>query len=131
MREKVFLKSMSFKKQKSPIHGVGIFSNKKIPCGKIFYIVPLHTIFSFPKKRCARISSNTFVSDEEVLNYVNHSCDPNSKIVIEEKRVALCSIKDIKENEEITLDYCQSEEKVNLIECKCKAPNCRNYFFIT
>lgn len=131
MRQKNFLETVAFEKKKSKIHGTGVFTKTKIPALREFYIIPLNEVYQKPLPKMARIASNLFVNDPKVLNYVNHSCDPNSEIIIFEKKVFLKSKRKILQGEEITLDYCENEEKNNLIPCECRSKKCRNFFYIT
>jgi len=115
----------------SLIHGKGVFTLKEIKNNRIFYLVPMNDLRKTPSPSFARLSNNYFVNDPIVLNYVNHSCDPNSELVLGQKGAFLRSKRVILKGEEITLDYCVTEEKNTLIECKCKSINCRNFFYIT
>ncbi len=58
-------------------------------------------------------------------DFFNHSCTPNSGIVIE-KRVMLVAIMNIRKGEEIVLDYSTTMDEDDWeIECKCRSKNCR------
>jgi hypothetical protein len=115
-------------KKASEIHGEGIFSNKKIRKGEVFYNIPLDFVFNEPKPRCAYIGKNNWVCDEEVLNYVNHSCNPNSRFDLE--TLSLLAIRAIAPEEEITVDYNLTENGNKKITCNCNNLNCRRYFLI-
>ncbi|TAL37110.1 MAG: SET domain-containing protein [Spirochaetes bacterium] len=59
-------------------------------------------------------------------NYVNHSCDPNCGLRIENDRVNLYSIREIREGEEITFDYSTSmDEDYWEMDCNCGSALCR------
>jgi len=130
-KEGHFLSLDLLEKKKSPIHGFGIFAKENIPFGKKFYSVPMLDLRKEAAPKLVKISTNLFVNDSKVLNWVNHSCDANTEILFEQKGIFLKSKKDIKVGEEITLDYCCTEERNILIECKCSSSKCRNYFYIT
>jgi len=129
--ESEFLGSNSLEKQKSPIPGVGIFTKIKISQNKVFYNVPLNDVRSIPAPHCAKITRGKFVFDPKILNWVNHSCEANSEIVLQEQSVVLRAKRIIQAGEEITLDYCETEEKNNLVSCACNSTKCRNYFYTT
>jgi uncharacterized protein len=64
--------------------------------------------------------------------YINHSCDPNCKYVIRDKRIWIESIKDIHKDEEITYNYGFEIEEDDLYEfmnhiCKCGTKRCVGY----
>ena len=118
-------------KKASPIHGQGIFTKNQIPIGETFYEIPMNIIHTEPKSNCTRIASRMFVDDEKVLNWVNHSCAPNSKIEIRNQGTYLMAVRKILAGEEITVDYLVTEERNNLHQCNCKSEKCRNYFATT
>ena len=70
-----------------------------------------------------------FVCDPKILNWVNHSCNPNSKIELFPP--LLQSIREILPNEEITVDYNKTELPNKKVKCNCGEKNCRGYFYIT
>ena len=115
-------------KKQSKIHGKGIFTNKKISKGEKFYIIPLDKIYKKPKIRCARIKENQYVYDNIILNFVNHSCSPNTKICFMGK-TGFRALKNIKKGEEITLNYEKTELKKNKIKCKCNSDKCKGEFY--
>jgi SET domain-containing protein len=63
--------------------------------------------------------------------FINHSCDPNSEIVVERGRVFIDALRDIAPGEEITYDYAYEREDGDdeLAEtrypCRCGTANCR------
>ncbi|MFA5930762.1 MAG: SET domain-containing protein-lysine N-methyltransferase [archaeon] len=124
-----FLKKEFLIKSKSPIHGTGVFTKIAIPHGEVFYLIPLNNISPIFDPLALRIPTGNFVSDEKVLNFVNHSCEANSEIVLEQQRVVLRAKRTIAPGEEITLDYTVTEEKKNLVPCNCKSQKCRSFFF--
>jgi hypothetical protein len=64
------------------------------------------------------------------LEYVNHSCSPNTRIVLSESttEVAFIALKSIRANEYLTFDYTSSEWDMDeKFECNCGSPNCRGF----
>ena len=129
-KKEVFEKDL-FEIKNSIIHDKGVFALKDIKSNCNFYLIPMDNVSKTSAPSFARICTNTFVNDPVVLNYVNHSCNPNSEIVLEQSRVVLHSKRKILKGEEITVDYCVTEEKNTLKECKCNSSNCRRFFYIT
>lgn len=115
-------------KKKSKIHGEGIFTTKPIKRNDILYLVPINKTDSRPHKRWAYIGKRMWVDDPEVLNFINHSCNPNTKLDIKSNQPKLITIRDIKKDEEITCDYSLTEKKGRKIKCNCKGKACRGYF---
>ena len=72
---------------------------------------------------------------EEKACAMNHSCDPNAYIVVEDglnrfgkscKHFCVYALKDIPEDTEITIDYGWSAKNYNELQfCKCGSGNCR------
>jgi SET domain-containing protein len=114
-------------KRKSKIHGYGIFTKSLIRRGKNFYKIPNNKILYNPKKNCARIGKNKYVYDSKILNYINHSCNPNIKLSLKKK--FLIALRNIYPEEEITCNYEKTELKLNKRKCKCKSKNCKGYFY--
>ncbi len=66
-----------------------------------------------------------FIVDEPEC-YFNHSCNPNAYIYSADKKYFILAKKDIKSEEEITIDYeIQTTGFDSSWECKCGATNCR------
>ena len=63
-------------------------------------------------------------------DYVNHSCDPNSGLIIKGKKVFLIAIRNIKKGEEIVWDYSTTMYEAEFpdkweMDCDCGSPKCR------
>lgn len=111
----------------SKIHGLGIFTSRDIREKEEFYIVPTNQVFHKATPKCAYIGNNTWVSDEQVLNYVNHSCEPSALLKVM-NTPRLISRRLIRAEEEITVDYNLTEQGGNKVPCNCRSQNCRGYF---
>ena len=112
------------KVSKSKIHGMGTFADKAIFKGELFYEIPIGISSKKPKEKWARIGDR-YVCDEKILNFVNHSCEPNSFIDL--VIPALLAIKDISVGEEITVDYNRTELDGTKVICNCKSLKCKGY----
>lgn len=115
--------------KKSPISGNGIYTKELILRGSRFYEIPLNTISRSPRSRFAFIGQGRYVNDEAVLNWVNHSCEPNTALNIIDAKPFLVALRDIEPGEEITCDYCLTEEGGVKVACACKSKKCRGFFF--
>ncbi len=58
------------------------------------------------------------------MQYVNHSCTPNTFIRIIHGHVIFFALRDIEPGEELTLDYVNSYHP-NSYRCRCQSPGCR------
>jgi SET domain-containing protein len=118
----------SLLRQKSGIHGMGVFAGEEIPKGMSFYTVPTDNLYDSPQPRCAYIEGSGWVCDDKVLNWVNHSCNPNIAIVVKRGGVSLLALRDIQKAEEIVCDYDKTEVSGHKVKCRCRDKNCRGYF---
>lgn len=122
------IKHATLEKRKSTINGIGIFTKKSVVKDKEFYTIPLTILYNQPQPRCARIADKKYVHDDAVLNWVNHSCNPNTILDIDRPDPVLRAIRDIASDEEISVNYNQTEVQGVSVECTCKAINCKGYF---
>ena len=70
-----------------------------------------------------RIGSGLHVEVEGTPKYVNHSCEPNCKVIND---IMLMALRDIPVGGEITYDYSTTEEHIqSAMTCQCGSPRCR------
>jgi SET domain-containing protein len=139
----------------SEIHRHGVFAKKDIPKGTT---IIEYTGVRITKEQSAKILEQTLGThskdpenhaatyifnigeewdldgdtSENDAKYINHSCDPNCKYVIKDKRIWIESIKDIKKGEEITYNYGFEIEEDDPYEfmdhpCRCGTQRCVGY----
>jgi hypothetical protein len=82
------------------------------------------------------IASNRTVIDAGVggndARFINHHCDPNCETVIEDSRVFIDAIRNIKPGDELGYDYqltwesTDEPEELALYACRCGAKKCRS-----
>jgi len=53
--------------------------------------------------------------------YINHSCEPNTEAEIEDGRILIHAVRNIKKGEELTIDYDSEyfDEFIRPVGCKC------------
>lgn len=119
---------ISLIRRKSKIQGFGIFANKNIKKGEKFYKIPIDSVSSKPIKRLAFIRGIGWVNDTKVLNWVNHSCVPNTKFNVSESKSSLVARRDISLGEEITCDYNKTEKGGEKVSCNCGSKKCKGHF---
>lgn len=64
------------------------------------------------------------------LEYVNHSCEPNARLVVSENtpEVAFVATRDIREGEHLSFDYSTSEWDMDeKFDCRCGSAHCRGH----
>ena len=114
--------------KESKIEGKGVFAARDFKKGEIVVkwdvsgTITREEFEKLPEEEKRYISSidDNLIIMKTPAKYVNHSCNPNTKVV----NTSDVAIRDIKKGEEITSDY--SQEKVAMkFECKCGSKNCR------
>lgn len=110
--------------------GRTLLANKDIKKGKI--VLPLR--FDSTKKCLEASDESVQIDDDKFIDstyyytsdYVNHSCNPNTKIDFE--NLNFVALKNIKKGEEITYNYLATEYDMvrdNLdFDCKCGSKKC-------
>ena len=56
-------------------------------------------------------------------HYINHSCEPNCEVIVEDERILIYALRDITLGEEITTDYLY-ELGLEGAQCNCQTPSC-------
>jgi SET domain-containing protein len=64
-----------------------------------------------------------FSKSTDPMRYTNHSCVPNARLCIRQRRVEFYALRDIAPGEEITIHYGQSHHEGRLA-CRCGAAGC-------
>ncbi|MFA6523122.1 MAG: SET domain-containing protein [Candidatus Peribacteraceae bacterium] len=123
------------------IIGNGVFSNRNISKEEILvifggYIFKCIEEASFPKsmKDFSHQITSEFVigikkkSELQPVDFINHSCSPNSGF---KGQIVLVAMRDIEKDEEITFDYCtvlsrsKGETHSYSFVCQCGSSSCR------
>jgi uncharacterized protein len=131
----------------SRIHGTGVYATTFIKKGtRIIEYLGERISHSEADRRYERkgdddghtflfIASSRTVIDAGVdgneARFINHHCKPNCETVIENSRVFIEAIRNIKPGEELGYDYqltwesSDDPQELALYECRCGAPRCR------
>ena len=132
----------------SEIHGTGIFAKRDIPNeSQVLEYLGEHIDKEESERRawaqidlaketgCAGVY--IFTLDEEwdidgnfpwnEARLVNHSCDPNCETWVEEDQILFYAKKDIKEGEELSINYGFSHETYEDHPCRCGSDRCVGY----
>lgn len=115
----------------SKINGMGIMAGEDIKKGetirrikgelKFLSIKNKEDSLSYPN--WIGIGKGVWIDPDYPHQYLNHSCEPNAGI---KGKVTLVALKDIKEGEEITIDYSIIEgDDLWEMPCSCGAKDCR------
>ena len=130
----------------SPIQGLGAFATRAIPAGTrlIEYagerLTPEQADVRYPDSD-DRHHTFLFAIDDDVVvdaavngndaRFLNHSCDPNCDVVIDDQRLWIETIRDVEPGEELVYDYAfilperHTPAAKRRYPCSCGARNCR------
>lgn len=116
-----------FETHGSKIHGFGIFAKRIIVKGDEYYKMPTKLISNIPIAKWVHFNGKWYF-DDDVMNWVNHSCDPNSEIVMLNGGLAMLSLRDIEAGEELTCNYNKTEIGGCAVACTCGSDCCNGVF---
>jgi SET domain-containing protein len=122
--------------RRSRIVGRGLFANTAIARGEIVCVKGGHLLTkaefaqykSVANEADLRIADNLFLAPvseaefEDVMMFLNHSCEPNVGI---QGQIVFVAMRDIAGGEELTLDYATIDHDSEPMACRCGAEGCR------
>ena len=121
----------------SPIHGRGLFATAEIVKDEIVAVKGGHIIDGKELRETVapslgsveiQIDDDLYISPvsleerEASILYSNHSCNANLGIRGE---ITFVALRDIAAGEELTHDWCMTDDGDYILSCNCGAPNCR------
>jgi len=116
------------------LNGKGIFANEDIKRGEVVFIKGGHILkreelFSskvinsyFPLNDEYFLGAKSPEEEEAIKLYENHSCNPNCGL---HGDITFVAIRDIKKDEELTVDYAFIDNEDYSFKCTCGSDNCR------
>ncbi len=112
----------AFEVVEDSILGYKLVAKNPIPQGSKFFDFKNHTKILEPNYKSIQVSPSEHIY-YEVLEFMNHSCEPN--VVIDTKEFVCIAIKDIQVQEELTFFYPSTEwSMARVFDCHCKSENC-------
>ncbi|MDX2183976.1 MAG: SET domain-containing protein-lysine N-methyltransferase [Gemmatimonadaceae bacterium] len=139
--------TLPFDMRDSPIHGRGAFARRAIPAGTrlIEYAgrrrTPAEAEALYPDDDTAGPHTFLFAIDDDIIvdagvdgneaRWLNHSCDPNCDVVVEDQRLWIETVRDVRRGEELTYDYQMvlktrhTPAAKKRFPCACGAATCR------
>jgi uncharacterized protein len=138
---------LSFEIRSSPMQGLGAFATRPIPVHTrlIEYagerLAPAEAEARYPAVDGERHHTFLFAIDDDVVidaavegneaRFINHCCDPNCDAIIEDGRIWIETIRDVRPGEELGYDYAyileerHSPAAKRRFPCHCGAARCR------
>jgi uncharacterized protein len=122
--------------RQSPIHGRGLFALDHIAKDEIVLVKGGHIVSreQVPDINARlgsveiQIGDDLFIAPvtpeerEGSMLYSNHSCDANLGMY---GNIVFVALRDIPPGEELTHDWCTTDDDTYAVECKCGSENCR------
>ncbi len=126
-------KGVVVKKSKT---GLGVFTNKGFKAGtRVFLVRGEFMTCNEEEDVDERTRSNTIRYDTELYisptgftaDYLNHSCEPNTKIQKVRKKLFVVAISNIMKGEEVVMDYSTiiASDDTWTMDCRCGKGSCR------
>jgi SET domain-containing protein len=117
-------------------NGRGIFAKRNIETsqmiiqikGKLITCYEDDNLDEQTRSNTIRFNNEKFISPKgELGELINHSCNPNTKIVKKNQKLFIIAIKPIGKNAEVTFDYSTvlASDDIWKMKCNCGSKNCR------
>lgn len=115
----------------SKIHGFGVSIGENVKKGEIIarikgkmrFKVNKTTKDTFANPDWVGVAKDQWIDPDKPYKFLNHSCNPSAGI---KGRVTLIALKNMKEGEEVTIDYSTVEGDPHWqMECICGEKTCR------
>lgn len=117
-------------------NGRGIFARREFGKGEILFQVVGKKVAcddgdetpETERHNAFRYDVDTFITPAGRLgDYLNHSCEPNAKVVKRERKLFIVAARAITADEEIAIDYSTvtAADDVYEMPCNCGASSCR------
>jgi SET domain-containing protein len=122
----------------SAIDRLGGFARADIPAGtRVIEYVGERITKAESLRRCESNNEYIFTLDDEhdldgnvpwnPARLLNHSCAPNCEAVLDEGRIWIIALRDIRPGEELTFNYGYDLENYREHPCRCGAVECVGY----
>nr|VFK30772.1 MAG: hypothetical protein BECKMB1821I_GA0114274_10186 [Candidatus Kentron sp. MB]VFK75227.1 MAG: hypothetical protein BECKMB1821H_GA0114242_10186 [Candidatus Kentron sp. MB] len=108
--------------------GEGVFATRDFVPGETIMVGRILKRFAENNSHAAQIGENEFVLHSGIIHKINHSCEPNCGIRVNETGAHDVIVrKPIATGEELTIDYAMRNYRIEFFpeRCLCGAPNCR------
>lgn len=117
-----------YKLTETPGRGVGVFATKDFQVGDIVMVGRILEYLDGNNSHAAQIGENTFVRHEGIIHKLNHCCEPNCGISVNETGAHdVIVYKPISAGDELLVDYAMRNYRIEHFpeKCLCRAASCR------
>lgn len=122
--------SDSVELRSSPGRGVGVFALQKFRASETVIVGVIEQRLLRNSSHASQIGLNSFVLHNRLVRLVNHSCEPNCGIKVNNTGAHdYVAMRDIDVGEEILFDYAMRNYKVEHFpkQCLCGSSTCRRH----
>ena len=119
---------INFILKNSKDRGSGVFSKNSYIVGEVVMKGVIEKIEYINHVGVSQMGENEYFAPIGLMALVNHSCDPNCGIKLNETGAQdYVAMKDIPSGEEITFDYAMQNYKIDHfpVSCQCGSSDCR------
>lgn len=120
--------NVGYEIRETPGKGEGVFARKAFQAGDTIMVGRILEYLSGNGSHAAQIGENTFVLHEGDIHKINHCCEPNCGIHVNDTGAHdVIARKAINPGDELMLDYAMRNYRIEYFpaQCLCGAPNCR------
>ena len=128
--------SPKIEKRISPIQGRGLFAKTDIEKGEVVVVKGGYVLTKSQRDEIGKelgpseiqITEHLFIGPtgenerEGGMMHLNHSCEPNLGL---QGQIVFVALRDIKTDEELTVDYAMTDDEDYAMQCGCRAETCR------
>lgn len=112
----------------TPGKGEGVFATRSFQAGETVMVGVIQEFLDCNHSHASQIAENTYVFHAGLVPKVNHSCEPNCGIRVNESGAHdFVAMREILPGEEITFDYAMRNYSIDHFDrlCQCGAKSCR------
>jgi len=115
----------------SKINGKGLYAGEDVKRGETIRLIKGEMKFkvnhgvedALANPNWIGVAQDQWIDPDKFFKFINHSCDPTAGV---KGKVTCVALRDLKEGEEITLDYSTIEgDDLWQMPCSCGSKNCR------
>ncbi|MBX3263393.1 MAG: SET domain-containing protein-lysine N-methyltransferase, partial [Labilithrix sp.] len=138
---------LAYRLRRSPVHGTGLFATRAIRKGAsiIEYLGERISHEEADRRHAHKaaddnhtflftVDSKTVIdggSGGNAARFINHSCEPNCEVIIDDGRLLIEALRAIRPGEELVYDYRITRDSNDppdverIFACRCGTPSCR------
>ncbi len=110
----------SLSRAPSLIDGQGVFAYRNFQEGEQLYSTTDYQVYFEEAYGTVKRSAGEHIFEEQVLRWINHSCDGNARIEFAGREVRVIAIRAVVVGDEVTCRYFETEDFIPIpFQCNC------------